>query len=295
MPRLSTRLLSTERAIEKAKPKGKKTEYRIAGLRGLVLRVSDTGSKSWVYNFKSPVTQKWRKKALGNYPTVSLAAAKEMVLDCMNEVRSGVDPLSAPAMATVSFKQLSEEYREAHKGRHGEKWTREIERVLEHDILPALNGHRVDGVNRLDVARVVERVAERGAYASANLVLKVIRGIFRWALRTGRCEVDPTAAATIFPSKPRERILTDCEIRAVWSSTTEFRDAFRLQLVLGARVGEVLGARKCEFDLEQGVWTIPASRNKSKRVHRLPLPGLAVDIIKGVLKRTGAFAVAVSK
>jgi integrase len=288
MPRLSTRLLSTERAIEKSKPKGRTTEYRITGLRGLVLRVSVQGTKSWVYNFKSPVTQQWRKKALGNYPTVSMSGAKEQALDILGAVRSGVDPLCAPPRSEITFEALADEYREAHRGRHTPKWSQEIERVLKVDVLPALNGHRAAGVSRHDVACIVEKVAARGSYASANLALKIVRGIFRWAVSSGRCEVDPTAGATTFPSKARERVLTDCEVRAAWSSTTEFRDAFRLQLLLGCRIGEVLGATKSEIDLDAAVWSIPATRVKSRRAHMLPLPPLAIEVLKGVLERAGA-------
>ena len=233
--------------------------------------MSDTGSKSWVYNFKSPVTQQWRKKAIGTFPTISLSAAKAKALDYMGAVQNGIDPLSAPPTMEMSFKQLVKEYQEAHQGRHTERWAAEVERVMKVDVMPALNSHRAAGVSRHDVARIVEKVAARGSYASANLVLKVMRTIFRWAVRTGRCEVDPTAAATKFPSKSRERVLTDAEIRIVWNMGTEFRAAFRLQLALGCRIGELLNAHKSEVDLEERLWVIPAARTKSRREHRVPL------------------------
>ena len=273
MPRLSTNLLSTERAVQMAKPTGPRTEYRIAGCRGLVLRVTQQGIKSWHYTYKSPATRQWRKKGLGNYPTISLQLAKEAALDCMAAVRSGTDPLSAPPTPELSFKQLSDDYTKAHKGRHSTKWTKEVERVLATDIMPALNGHsRTAAITRHDVSKVVEKVATRRAYASANLALKIIRALFRWGVSTGRCETDPTFGIKKFPSKARERVLSDAEICVVWNAHSAFRDAFRLQLLLGMRIGEVLLAAKDEINIEQRLWVIPACRTKTKREHTCRCP-----------------------
>ena len=286
MPRLSARLLSTERAVEKAKPLGPTTEYRVAGVRGLILRVSDRGTKSWVYLFKSPVTSTWRKASLGNYPTIGLQRAKEMALDYLANVRAGVDPLTAPSCSDTSFGALAKEYVEAHRDRHSPAWTKAIEETLARDILPAIGGHRVDAMLRLDVARIIEKVGARGSYASANHALKILRVISRWAVCTGRSDKDPTVAIKKFPSKARERVLTDDEIRVVWNSKTEFRDPFRLLLLLGMRIGEVLNATRNEVDFQQKVWTIPAARTKSRREHRLPLPPLAISILQAAIENT---------
>ena len=285
MPRLSDRLLSTERAVQTAKPKGKSTsEYRIAGVRGLILKVTDRGTKSWSVLFKSPVTSTWRKASLGSWPTVSLLQAKELALDFLANVRAGKDPLvrDAPEM---TFRKISEDYSAAHKGRHSESWTKEVQHVLNKDVLPSLNGHRADAVKRRDVADIVERIASRGAPASANAALKVMRVVYRWGIASGRCETDPTVGIRRYPSKARERVLSDDEIRVVWNLDTGFRDAYRLQLALGMRIGEIVKAHKTEVDLEQGVWTIPSARTKSRREHRLPLSPLAIDILRGVLER----------
>ena len=95
-------------------------------------------------------------------------------------------------------------------------------------------------------------------------------------------------------SRPREHVLSDDEIRSLWqaidarsSLSEEIRDALKLQLVLGLRRSEVLGASKSEIDLEHRVWTIPADRTKAHREHCLPLPALAVRIIRAAIDRSG--------
>ena len=86
--------------------------------------------------------------------------------------------------------------------------------------------------------------------------------------------------------------MTDEEIRLFWrlldtsKISLEIRDALRLQLLLGLRVREVIGASKIEIDLDLAVWTIPASRTKSHREHRLPLPTMAMTILKDALLRS---------
>ena len=287
MPRLSTRLVSTERACQVAKATGPRTEYRVAGVRGLVLCVNGHGTKSWSCLYKSPVTSSWRKVSLGSYPTVGLQRAKELALDCLAGVRAGRDPLAVDPSSDITFKRMSDEYRAAHETRHSEAWKRDVKQALERDLLPALNGHRADSVKRHDIARIVERVVARGAPASANSALKVTRTIYRWGISTGRCETDPTLGLRRFPSKARERVLTDDEIRLAWNAHTAFQGAYRVQLLTAARIGEVLMAPKSEFDLEQRLWTIPASRTKSRRAHQLPLSPLAVDVVRTAMAASG--------
>ena len=287
MPRLSTRLVSTERACETARAQGPRSEYRIAGLRGLVLRVSCRGTKSWSYLYRSPITASWRKVSLGNHPTISLQRAKELARDCMARVRMGSDPLADHPAIELTFLRLSHQYLEAHKGTHSRSWSDEVNQVLARDVLPAIGNHRVAAVKRHEVAQIVERVVGRGSPASANSCLKVVRTIYRWGISTGRCEVDVTMGLKKLPSRPRERILTDHEVRVVWSARTAFQRPYRLSLLTGARIGEVLNADRAEFDLGAALWTIPSWRTKSRREHQLPLSPQALEVVREAMERAG--------
>jgi hypothetical protein len=73
MPRLSDRVLATERQVNATAEKG---EYRICGARNLVLRVTAAGTKNWSFAYLSAAMDKWRKMSLGSWPSVSLGAAK---------------------------------------------------------------------------------------------------------------------------------------------------------------------------------------------------------------------------
>jgi integrase len=84
-------------------------------------------------------------------------------------------------------------------------------------------------------------------------------------------------------SKPRTRVLSDDEIRALWQGLNEFRPevarVIKLCLVTGQRVGEVAGMTSGELDLTGRVWNIPGSRTKNGHPHSVPLSQLALDII----------------
>jgi len=135
-------------------------------------------------------------------------------------------------------------------------------------------------------------------------LLGLIRAIFNWAIATGRLDANPTLGLKKRnTAKPRDRVLTPEEIHCLWTTLDgaaltidegELRlpgeaicDALKLQLLLGLRIGEVLGAAKSEIDLERRIWTVPAIRTKSRREHRLPLSSMACEILLAVIQRAG--------
>ena len=75
-------------------------------------------------------------------------------------------------------------------------------------------------------------------------------------------------------------------LRTLWHALNAWdradRDLFKLQLLLGVRIGEAAGATKAEVDFEKKLWTIPAERTKSNREHVLPLPPTALSILKTI-------------
>lgn len=301
MPKNSDHVLATDREVKNAKPRGKRAEYRVKGAPGLVLRVSAKGAKSWTFLFASPSTRQRCKMALGPYPSLSLSKAKDMAQRLVIEVRDGHDPLvqrsanrSAETFAALADRYMAEHKRKNTRSGKRSRWTEETQRLLDRDILPVIGTHKAEAITRQQIMVAVEAVAERGSYAIAGKVLALVRAIYRWAAATGRLEVDPTRALKKRNAgRPRERILSNTEIRSLWSDldasgiSPEIRDALRLQLLLGLRIGEALGASKSENDLEHRVWVIPANRTKSNREHRLPLPPLATSILKSAIERTG--------
>jgi integrase len=65
---------------------------------------------------------------------------------------------------------------------------------------------------------------------------------------------------------------------------TRAAHAVRLQLLTGARLGEVLASRKEYFDLQRGVWTKPSHQTKQKRTEHIPLSAQAVTLIASIIE-----------
>ena len=214
MPRLSDRILATERQVSAAAEKG---EYKIRGARNLVLRVTAAGTKNWSFAYLSPATDKWRKVSLGSWPTVWLGAAKDHAVLLAADVRQGKDPLAERARPDTTFRELVDRYMAEARHRLRPAWAKELERILKVDVFPIMNGQRIDAITKADVVKAVERVADRGCYVAADRVLGIIRSIFNWANATGRLDANPTMGLKKRnTSRPRGRVLTDVEIRLLW-------------------------------------------------------------------------------
>jgi integrase len=302
---LSQNIIGTDREIRNARPApGKsRTDYRVKGAPGLLLRVAANGTKTWSYVYKSPRTGKWAKVALGKYAMVdgvALAEAKGRASEVAADVRKGLDPIHDRRQEDLleTFSALAVRYMREHEKRNARgarqsTSTLEAQRQLDRDILPKLGRMRVEAITRLHVMEVVEAVADRGSYVAADRALGLIRSIYNWGCGTGRLDRNPTLGLKKRnSSRPKERVLSTDEIRAFWNAgesveaiTPALRDAMRLQLLTAARISEVLGCPRSELDLDRQLWTIAADRTKSGREHTLPLSEAAIAIFRSCIER----------
>jgi integrase len=127
---------------------------------------------------------------------------------------------------------------------------------------------------------------DAGSKIAANRLLAYIKKFFRFAIQRGKVDASPAALLerpTSEHDRKRDRVLTDAEIRAVWSAcdqqVTAFTRAVKVMLVTGQRRDEV--AQMCwpEIDPKSRLWTLPKARMKANREHQVPLSNLAIEII----------------
>jgi integrase len=111
--------------------------------------------------------------------------------------------------------------------------------------------------------------------------------MFRWALSQDIVEVDPTAGLEAYDrGTPRDRVLTVEEIETLWkwldsdALSLNAADILKLELLTGARCGEISGLRAEEIDREKWVWTLPAARSKNGRQRVTPIIGAACEILE---------------
>jgi integrase len=258
------RLQLTDRFCASAKATAVQTDYFDAAVSGLALRVTSQGTKSWSLLHGTPR----RRVTLGRYPSLSLAGARARAI----EVKDG---RSAGTIAA-----LAETYLRASNGKRS---VREIERRLRRDVIPVIGHIQLPELHRRDVTRVIDaKLAD--APITARRVFEDIRGMVRWAVSRGDLDHNPIDGLRGPPiSKPRTRVLSDQEIRAIWKGLSELRPdvakVVQFCLVTAQRVGEVTGIRTSELDLTKKVWNIPASRSKNGHPHSVPLSPLALKLL----------------
>jgi len=281
----------TDRFVKGAKPKGGKwIEYWDTKEPGLLLIVSPKSHRSYAFRYRRPSDGKKRKITIGPAGDTTLSEARTAAASYRSMVRAKEDPAQVIRATQASdhdrtFKELSDLYIERYAKLNKRSW-RADERSLDRDVLPAIGDLTVGDIKKRDVLDIIDTVADRGSPIMANRTLAVVRGVFRWAEAEDLIEVAPIHG--IRPraiEQARDRVLNDQEIRTFLSKLDtpkikpKVRDIMRLVLILGQRVSEVAGAKKEELNLEKGEWIIPGERTKNGKLHNVPLPAMAVDVL----------------
>jgi integrase len=254
----------TDRFCQHAKSDEPQTDYFDEVVRGLALRVTNQGTKSWTLHYGTP-----RKRVtLGRYPAMSLAAARTAAM----ETKEGRAHGTIAALAEVYLKSIK-----------GNRSVGEVERRLRKDILPIIGHIALRDLHRRDVTRVLDA---KSAPIAARRVFEDIRGMVRWAVSRGDLDHNPIDGMKGPPaSKARERVLSDDEIQALWQAKLppQAEQILKLCLLTAQRLGEVTGLQRSELDLTRGIWSIPGSRTKNGHAHSVPLSPLALSIIEEAL------------
>jgi integrase len=284
----------THRSIEALRPG--EVPYRVSDQRciGLAVRVAPSGIKTWDLAYRIRGSGKVRRVSLGRVADVSLEKARERANELTSAARAGRDLIAeeeesrAAAASRLTIQQLIALYvRRRVTGRL--RTALDIERRLNRALASILNRY-ADDLRRRDIRELLDAVADQGIEREAEKRRQTVGAMFRWALSQDIVGADPTAGLKAYdPGTPRDRVLTVAEIEALWkwldsdALPPDPADILKLQLLTGARCGEISGLCAEEIDHEAWNWTLPAARSKNKRPRVTPLVGVARQIIEARL------------
>jgi integrase len=282
----------TQRKLELIKIGDKRQEIPDGLVPGLYFICQPSGAKSWAVRYrihgKTPV-----KETLGSWPTLSLTKAREAGRDKVLAAKAGRDPRAerkvARAKAEAGTANTLRNVAETYLARDGKK-LRTVDqrrRLLERLVYPMLGGRQVDGITRGELIALLDRVEDENGVRMADMVLAVLRKIMNWhairdeSFRTpivrGMARGKPKEAA-------RSRILSDDELRRVWTAACEGEGPFpalvKFLLLTAARRNEA--ARMTWDELDGVCWILPASRNKVKVDLLRPLSKAAQAVLAGI-------------
>lgn len=277
----------------------------VGGVAGLVLKVKDTGAKSWV--LRAIVGSKRRDYGLGGFPDVTLAAAREAARAARAKIKSGIDPidearqarsaLKATQAAAITFQKAAEAYISAHKdGWRNEKHTKQWTATLTTYAYPAIGNLLVQDIGLPQVLTVLEPIWKTKTETASRLRGR-IEQILDWATARGYREgLNPARwrghLDKLLP-KPSKVARVEHHDALPVSEVGTFMAALRKQESIGAkalelviltaaRSGEVRGARWSEVDLDNGLWVVPGHRMKAGKEHRVPLSDAAITLLRSI-------------
>jgi integrase len=274
-------------------PAGKRDAiYFDQDLRGFGIRIREGGKRVWVVQYQLG-GHKQRRVTIGSVEVFSPEEARKVAREYLAKARLGGDPQHerhiSRAQAKFTLATTVESYLKAKQSELRPKSFEELSRYLRMHWRPL---HRVpiDQIARRDVAaRLGELMQESGPVAAVR-ARGALSSLFAWAIGEGTADTNPVIG-TNQPAIPRrrERVLSDSELAEVWNSCpdNDYGRIIRLLILTGARRQEVGGMCWGELDVERGIWTIPSERAKNGRVHALPLPAMAWEIIEAVPQRAG--------
>lgn len=280
----------TDLALRNLKPRA--TLYKVADRDGMYVAILPTGSISFRYDYR--INGRRETLTIGRYGFggISLAAAREKLLDARQLVRDGISPAlqkrrekaRGPETKTFSDHAIQWLY-----GATMADSTRSMRKsVLDRDILPIFSKRLLREVRAEDLRALCMRVKERGAPATAVHVRDIIKQIYAYANLHGEKVANPAddvGAASIATFVPKDRALSPVEILLMHrqldlvSTYPSIRLALRLILLTLVRKSELIEATWEEIDFESAVWTIPKSRMKGRRAHNVYLSSQALDIM----------------
>ncbi len=297
----------TDTAIRKAKP-GDKSKLFDGG--GMFLLVKPNGSKCWRLKYR--FAGKEKLLALGVYPAVSLAKARERRDEARALLARGVDPgelkktqKQADRVAAVNtFEAVAREWYVKHAPGWTEGHGSKILRRLERDVFPYLGTRPVSSLTAPEILTVLRRIESRGALETAHRAHQNVSAVLRYAIATGRADRDPAAdlRGALPPAKAAHHAtLTDPKaIGDLLRSFSGYQGSFvtacalRLAPLVFVRPGELRRAEWAEFDVdweasdaESGLWRIPAGKMKSRVEHLVPLSRQALVVLRELHQLTG--------
>jgi len=300
MAKIVTPLNDTK--IKQAKPKDK--EYNLSDGNGLMLRVKPNGSKLWLFNYYRPFSKKRANIGFGQYPEVTLAAARNKRAEARTLISKDIDP-------KTHKEELNNQKKEALENTFGvlaEKWLilkrqqvkpetaeKSYQSLTKH-ILPSLYKLPIESIKPKLIIDILQPVANKGSLETVKRLCRIINEIMRLAVASGIIEINylsditklfPAPKKTNMPTIEPKRLPELMSRLSIANITRTTRCLIEWQLHTMTRPIETATARWEDIDLEKKVWVIPAERMKMKKPHTIPLTPQTLALLEVIHSMSG--------
>jgi len=298
--------MAAEKLLSEASCKSAKAKSSIYYLNdgaGLRLRIRPDGSRTWIYRYR--LDGKEMSTGLGAYPKVGLQIARSKAQEARLEVSKGNNPSTSKRIAKTqqitkggnTFGLIAEEWLAHNKpdwsGTHYER----NEGLLRRYLLPDLGKLPIESIAEPYLFTIIKKVYDKGTKVSAARTRTIAGQIFSYARATHRGTNNPARDMSDnpyfkkppvkhFDALPQEQVplLMAALNKNLSEQKLDIKTvcALKLAMFTGLRDNSIRGAKWNEIDLERRLWTIPASRMKSGKEFKLPLPRQAIEVFKTI-------------
>ncbi len=296
MPRRTIPLAPLQ--ISNAKPKEK--EYKLSDGGGLYLLVTPSGGKLWRLKYRFEGRE--RKLALGAFPEISLAEARQRRDEARELVAKGIDPSAARkeeeaarAKEQETFEVVAREWHATFLPQWAPTTAKAILAMLARDVFEEIGDKPFGEIDAPVLLAMLRRIEARGAAYTAHRVRGLCGQVFRYGLATGRCDRDPSAdlRGAITPIKTKHRAATTDpkELAPLLRILDDYRGslvvqcALRLMPLVFVRPGELRTMQWADVDLDKAEWSYLVSKTETQ--HIVPLSRQALAILHEIRPVTG--------
>lgn len=288
----------TDAHVRKIKPLEKKKRY--ADEKGLYLEVTPSGGRFWRLKYR--FNGRESTLTIGSYPEISLAQARRTRDEARIQLYNNIDPNAVKNQRlqqmdeSTLFKSLAMEWMEDRKAVIKETtYLRDLS-VFEKDLFPALGDMPIDQIKGKDVLACAKKIEERGAQEMAKRSIPLAGRIFRFAIRKGIIENDPTPhlQEALKPRKVKHMARLDIsefppflERMDRYHGNLVTKTAIQLMTLTFVRTAELRMMEWDEINFETKLWRIPAEKMKMAQPHIVPLSKQAIELIERLRPLTG--------
>jgi integrase len=286
--------------LRKAAPRQK--AYKLADGGGMFLLVKPSGGKYW--RFKYRWLGKEKMLALGVYPEVSLAQARDRLNEARKLLADNKDPSDIKKetrrlleiKSETRFEAIAREWHEANLHTWSKKHGEAVIKRLEADVFPKLGNRPMVEIKAPEILSILRKIENRGALDLTQTVAQYCRRIFAYAIASGYAESNPVTdlrGALKTPTRKHHAHLKASELPEflkkleAYDGTPQTKRALWLLILTFVRTTELRGATWQEINFEKAEWRIPASRMKMKDPHIVPLSKQAIALLKEQQKHSG--------
>jgi integrase len=280
----------TVTAVNNAKPKEK--PYKLADEKGLYLFIQMSGSKLWRFDYRFQAKRK--TLALGSYPEISLADAREKRDSARKQLANDIDPSETKKAVKASnleagansFEVITREWAASYFKNKSDSHRERTMRRLENYIFPWLGNKPISEINAPQVLEAVKRIEKLNKLETAHRTLQATSQVFRYAVQTGRALRDPCVDLRgALPAAVVKRMAAFTEpkqiaelLRAIDGFTGSFtvQTALKLSPLVFTRPSELRTAKWADIDLETNEWRYRVS--KTNTMHLVPLSKQAAKL-----------------